>query len=172
MVSKTEKEVPLYLKTNMKGVSNSWVWNICIKQGVNIVLEKPFLLLCSPWPNLKGREELFWQLCSSGRHYFKHCAITFLLHFLVWLSCLCYLGICSQIHEATSWIFRNKVQRDTKNISGLLLSNKNSKICQYHKVLIAQTMTEHGNKTGGSTFAKQAVLHWSDFVKRRKCHLK
>lgn len=32
-------------------------------------------------------------------------------------------------------------------------------------------MTENGNKTEARTFAKQAVLHWSDTVKQSNCHL-
>lgn len=141
------------------------MWNISIKQGGNVILDKPFLLLCCPWPILKGREGLAWQLYFCNRHCFKHYALTFLLRFLFWLSCL---GICNKPCEATSWIFGNQVSKYNK---GTFTSNKTSKICWYYKVLVTQTMTEHGNKTEESAFAKQAVLHWSDFVKQRKCHL-
>lgn len=150
-------------------MSNSWTWNISIKQGVNIVLEKPFLLLCSPWLNLKGREELVWQLYSRNRHCFKHYAITFLLHFLVWLSCLCYLGICNKIREATSQIFGSQVRREAKNISGLLLEIKALK---YANIIRFWWLRLRLNM---ATKLKEALrlnrLHCSDIVKQRKCHL-
>lgn len=41
------KRVSVVFKNNLKSVSNSRMRNICVKQGVNVILEKPFLLLCS-----------------------------------------------------------------------------------------------------------------------------